>query len=136
MPSMTAITHEAWLRQPTTLVKPIAPSGQLWHTIRNADGSWQPQFGLVEGQETNNPDPFVRVGCAGVGNIMELVGIVNGQLWHTIRNADGSWQSQFGLVEGPGEEQPGRLFGHQLCRRGQHNGARRHRQRPVVAHHP
>jgi len=40
---------------------------QLWHTIRHADGSWQPSFGLVEGQESSNPGPFGAISCAGVG---------------------------------------------------------------------
>jgi subtilase family serine protease len=77
-------------------------NGQLWHTIRNADGSWQPQFGLVESQEQNNPGAFDAISAAGVGNQLQVVGVVNGQLWHTIRNADGSWQPQFGLVESQG----------------------------------
>jgi len=41
--------------------------GQLWHTIRNADGSWQSSFGLIESQESNNPGPFTAIGAAGVG---------------------------------------------------------------------
>ncbi len=41
--------------------------GQLWHTIRNADGSWQPFFGLIETQEKNNPGPFTAISAAGVG---------------------------------------------------------------------
>jgi len=41
--------------------------GQLWHTIRNADGSWQPFFGLIETQESNNPGPFTAISAAGVG---------------------------------------------------------------------
>ena len=41
---------------------------QLWHTIRHADGSWQPSFGLVEGQESNNPGPFGAISCGGVLN--------------------------------------------------------------------
>ena len=40
-------------------------NGQLWHTIRNPDGSWQPSFGLIEGQEQNNPGAFDAVSCAG-----------------------------------------------------------------------
>jgi hypothetical protein len=82
-------------------------NGQLWHTIRKPDGSWQPKFGLVESQESNNPGPFTAISCAGVGNEMELVGIVNGQLWHTIRRPDGSWQPTFGLVEGVENNDPG-----------------------------
>jgi hypothetical protein len=82
---------------------------QLWHTIRNADGSWQPFFGLIEGQESNNPGPFNEIGCAGVGDQLQVVGVVNGQLWHTIRNADGSWQSAFGLIEGQESNNPGRF---------------------------
>ena len=26
----------------------MSEAGTLWHTIRNADGSWVPAFGLVE----------------------------------------------------------------------------------------
>jgi hypothetical protein len=43
-------------------------NGNLWHTIRNFDGSWGPTFGLIEGQEHNNPGVFTDVSCAGVGN--------------------------------------------------------------------
>ena len=43
--------------------------------VRNADGSWQKTYGLVEGQEQNNPGPFTTVGCAGVGNALQLVGL-------------------------------------------------------------
>jgi hypothetical protein len=50
--------------------------GQLWHTIRNADGTWQSFFGLIEAQESNNPGAFSAVGCAGVGNQLQVVGIV------------------------------------------------------------
>jgi hypothetical protein len=85
----------------------IAKTGQLWHTIRHADGTWQPAFGLIEGQEQNNPGFFAAVGCAGVGVEMQLVGVAGGQLWHTIRNSDGTWQPTFGLVESQEENNPG-----------------------------
>ena len=86
----------------------ITQDGQMWHTIRNADGSWQKTYGLVEGQEQNNPGPFTTVGCAGVGDTLQLVGLTrDGRMWHTIRNADGSWQKTYGLVEGQEQNDPG-----------------------------
>jgi kumamolisin len=49
--------------------------GQLWHTIRHADRTWQNVFGLIEGQEQNNPGAFSAISCGGVGEEMQLVGI-------------------------------------------------------------
>ena len=82
-------------------------NGSLWHTIRNPDGSWAPTFGLIEGQEHNNPGAFTDVSCAGVGDALQVVGVVNGSLWHTIRNSDGSWAPTFGLIEGREHNNPG-----------------------------
>jgi kumamolisin len=81
--------------------------GQLWHTIRNPDGTWVPAFGLVESVEQNNPGAFSAISCAGVGNQLQLTGIAGGQLWHTIRNPDGSWVPAFGLVESVEQNNPG-----------------------------
>lgn len=58
----------------------IAQNGELWHTIRHSDGSWQSSFGLIQGQESNDAGPFTRIGCAGVGDELQLVGIARGQL--------------------------------------------------------
>jgi hypothetical protein len=86
----------------------VGSDDQLWHTIRNADGSWTPQFGLIESQESNNPGPFSAVACAGVGDALQVVGLGgDGQLWHTIRNADGSWTPQFGSIESQEQNNPG-----------------------------
>src|SRR5207302_588690 len=81
--------------------------GQLWHTISPAERRGRNVCGLIEGQEQNNPGAFSAISCAGVGNELQLVGIVDGQLWHTIRHADGTWQSGFGLIEGQEQDNPG-----------------------------
>jgi hypothetical protein len=76
----------------------INAAGRLWHTIRFADGSWQP-FGDVEGQ-TGEMGDLSQVAVAAIGPWLHLSGInAAGRLWHTIRFADGSWQP-VGDVEG------------------------------------
>jgi hypothetical protein len=50
-------------------------NGRMWHTIRHADGTWTPEFGLVEGQERNNPGPFLAVASAGVSDELQLAGL-------------------------------------------------------------
>src|SRR5205814_120821 len=44
----------------------LTNTGGIWHTIRHADGSWQPSFGDVKGQEKNDPGYFTMLGAAGV----------------------------------------------------------------------
>jgi hypothetical protein len=86
----------------------LTNDGGMWHTIRHADGSWQPSFGDVKGQESNDPGHFGAVGCAGVGGELQVVGVTrDGGMWHTIRHADGSWQPSFGDVKGQESNDPG-----------------------------
>ena len=79
----------------------VGVDGQLWHTIRNDDGTWTPSFGLIEGVSSGGPANFIDVACGSDGFALQVVGVgVDGQLWHTIRNDDGTWTPTFGLIEG------------------------------------
>jgi hypothetical protein len=44
--------------------------GKLWHAIRFASGSWQPFFGDVKAQESNDPGPFIAIGVASRVNFI------------------------------------------------------------------
>jgi hypothetical protein len=76
----------------------------VWHTIRLADGSWPFGWGNVNEVVAQTPDirPVRNVAC-GVNSGGDLhVCVVNdvvGNLWHTIRLADGSWPFSWGDVQ-------------------------------------
>src|SRR5262249_45071916 len=67
-PSMRAITHEAWLRQPTTVIKSETPlfqmhgDGSIWHYTTPPMTGWL--------QLDNNPG--TRTVVAGVGKLYQL----------------------------------------------------------------
>ncbi|GLV60067.1 hypothetical protein KDH_68900 [Dictyobacter sp. S3.2.2.5] len=81
-------------------VTTLARFGTIWHTIRFANGTWQPSFGNVNDQESNGRLlHFTDVDCATVGENLHVCAINrDGTIWHTIRFANGSWQSSFGNV--------------------------------------
>jgi len=81
-------------------VTAVAQDGTIWHTIRFANGTWQPNFGNVNNQEGNGGSlSFTSVGCAGiVGNLHVTAVAQDGTIWHTIRFANGTWQPNFGNV--------------------------------------
>jgi len=88
----------------TTDVQAVAvgPAGQLYHTLRDWSGGWQPSFGIIESYVSGAPGPFKAACCAAAANddvhVVALDG--TGQLWHTVRHSNGSWQSAFVAVPG------------------------------------
>ncbi len=80
----------------------------IHHALRRANGTWT-AFGDVNRQTGDRGAPFM-VGVAPVQNELQL-GVTTGgtpNLWHTIRHADGSWQS-FGDVSAA-TQRPGNDF--------------------------
>ena len=76
-------------------------TGAVYHTIRHADGTWTP-FGDVKTQ-SGNPGGIRDVAAASVNNELHVLAATGalapqGQVFHTVRHADGSW-SPFGNVE-------------------------------------
>src|SRR5262249_31794510 len=73
--------------------------GHLWHTIRHASGRWTRDFGDIGTQVSGGPPAFTAVGCAGVHEELQVIGLgSDGQLYHTLRHHDGTWQPQWGPV--------------------------------------
>jgi hypothetical protein len=95
----------------TTLhVVGLSMLGQQWHTFRDNLGAWH-AFGLIEGQEQNDPGPFLELSCAGVGDTLHVVGLsLKGEQWHTTRDSNGTWQPDYGLVESEASNNPGRFL--------------------------
>jgi hypothetical protein len=82
-------------------------SGDLYHAIRRADGSWT-HWGNVKLQ-TGDPGVVARVEAAASGADLHVaVTTAAGGVYHTIRYADGSWTS-FGDIEGQSGER-GSMF--------------------------
>jgi hypothetical protein len=89
-------------------VAALTNDGKLWHTIRQDGLSWQSFFGDVKSVESNDPGYLTWVGCAGVNGELHLVNLTDdGDMWHTIRHPDGSWQPAFGDVKGQEKNDPG-----------------------------
>jgi alpha-L-rhamnosidase len=76
-------------------------SGELWHTIRFADGRWQTEWGHVMPDGKSSPiEPVCAVACAATADDGLHVCAIgrDAGLYHTIRFADGTWQPFWGAV--------------------------------------
>jgi hypothetical protein len=78
----------------------ITADGGMWHTLREADGAWQPYFGDVKAA-TSDPGRFQSVTCAAEpGGTLHVCGsTTDSGVWHTLRRPDGSWAPVFGDVK-------------------------------------
>jgi hypothetical protein len=66
----------------------VTPDGNLWHTVRQANGTWSP-FVFLPGQ---GPGSAVSIAANPSSGELQLVTFQAGYyLWHTIRRADGTW---------------------------------------------
>jgi hypothetical protein len=79
-------------------------SKRLWHTIRTADGNWPLAMGDVQEQTSRNgPNigPIAELSCAAslTGHLHLCLVDQSGNLWHTIRNSDGTWPFAMGDVQ-------------------------------------
>lgn len=74
----------------------VNTAGEIRHTIRQADGVWQPFLGDIESQ-TGNAGHFTDSDCTlDTANNLHVCGVTNnGLLFHTRRNANGAWISPF-----------------------------------------
>lgn len=78
-------------------------NSQLYHTIEYWDGTFQPFFGNVNQQESNDPGPLTDVTCSSGPTQSLHVFAINdpntgpspSPVWYTVRSSGGSWQPSF-----------------------------------------
>ncbi len=76
----------------------VTNTGRLLHTLRNNNGTWQNFFGDIEAL-TGDAGVFTRVACTGKGSELHVCGVNSaGQILHTIRYGNGTWQNFFGEI--------------------------------------
>ena len=75
----------------TTLRVVGAGSGNVWHTQRNGDGSWQKAVNRLDTGTPGDPGSFTAVTAAATINRLHVVGLVGGQPWYTRQRAGAGW---------------------------------------------
>ena len=78
----------------------VGNDGRLWHAPRRPDGGWLPRAGPARDGTSGGPSMLLDVGCSRTSEgALHVVAVGDsGDLWHTIRDAHGAWQSYFGNI--------------------------------------
>ncbi|MBB4927350.1 trypsin-like serine protease [Kitasatospora kifunensis] len=103
---LTNITQVAAVSIGNQLHVVAVANGRLYHTIRQADGSWI-GFGDIEtGGGAGNLPAVTSVALASVGGQLQVAAVANGKVYHTIRNTTGNWTSWGDVAQAAGATGP------------------------------
>ncbi|MBW5480782.1 hypothetical protein [Streptomyces bambusae] len=86
---LTGITQVSTVSIGTDLHVVAVAGGKVFHTVRNAAGSWTP-FGDVAGA-VGPIGTVTSVATASAGGQLQLVAVTGGKAFHTIRATTGTW---------------------------------------------
>ena len=73
-------------------------SSNLWHTIRKSDGSRQ--ISVANIRDEDHDRTFSAASCTIVGQDLHVLGLVEGDIWHTVRSAARRWKATWGAPPG------------------------------------
>ncbi len=91
----------------TTLRVVGAGGGNVWHTQRTGNGSWQTAVNRLDTGTPGDPGSFTAVSAAASINRLHVVGLVGGKLWYTRQRAGAGWAKW----ESPSAPKPGGVSG-------------------------
>jgi hypothetical protein len=75
----------------TTLRVVGAGAGNVWHTLRKGDGTWQTAVNRLDTGTPGDPGSFTAVTAAASINRLHVIGLVGGQPWYTRQRAGAGW---------------------------------------------
>jgi hypothetical protein len=77
---------------------------------------WQTNFVNLRCPSDDGAGPVTAIGCAGVGGSLHVVVVIDGGLWHSVRNANGTWQRRSAGQSARGRRRLPRVRLRGICR--------------------